>query len=288
MRKMHLFKFLRQGVRLMLYSEDFVEKQFLFVSSIDGEKISFKNDNVVISDKEGKIKHQSSCYRLLAIFVIGHASITTGIIERSKKFGFAIVLMTTNFRPYQVISSVAEANVQLRKNQYGYNALGCAKKLVQNKIKNQRILLCSVRKKTDEQHQAIKCIDEYIAHLNSANTIRQIMGIEGNSARVFFKSYFDNVRWVGRFPRIKFDMVNALLDIGYTILFNFVDVMLAVFGVDRYCGFCHTQFYMRKSLTCDIVEPFRCIVDQQIKKSINLGQFKEEDFNITNSKTAFV
>ena len=110
------------------------------------------------------------------------------------------------------------------------------------------------------------------------------MGIEGNAARVYFKAYFDNVNWLGRFPRVKPDMINAILDIGYTLLFNFVDVMLAVFGFDRYNGFCHTQFYMRKSLTCDVVEPFRCIIDKQVKKAINLVQFKEEDFDVINGK----
>ena len=35
---------------------------------------------------------------------------------------------------------------------------------------------------------------------------------------------------------------------------------------------------MRKSLVCDLVEPFRPIIDVQVKKSINLKQFKVDDF----------
>ena len=41
---------------------------------------------------------------------------------------------------------------------------------------------------------------------------------------------------------------------------------------------------MRKSLVCDLVEPFRCIIDKQVKKGINLGQFKEKDFEIYDGK----
>lgn len=44
--------------------------------------------------------------------------------------------------------------------------------------------------------------------------------------------------------------------------------------MDVYCGVLHTMFYMRKSLVCDVMEPFRAIVDEQVKKSLNLGQFK--------------
>ena len=268
----------------MLYPDDFIEKQFLFLSPIEGEKLSFKNDNVMVLDHDGKVKHQSTCYRLLAIFIIGHLSLTTGLIERAKKFGFAIVLMTSTFRLYQVISSTAEANVKLRKRQYQYQGLECAKILIANKIANQRSLLASIRKKSPQQQQAKCLIDEYSASLHQAETLRQLMGVEGNAARVYFKAFFDNVDWKGRTPRIKPDMVNAALDIGYTLLFNFVDVLLAIFGFDRYCGFCHTQFYMRKSLTCDVVEPFRCIIDKQVKKSINLGQITEEDFEVKDGK----
>ena len=44
----------------------------------------------------------------------------------------------------------------------------------------------------------------------------------------------------------------------------------------------HTQFYMRKSLVCDIVEPFRVLIDHEVKKAINLKQIKEEDFIVIN------
>jgi CRISPR-associated protein Cas1 len=32
------------------------------------------------------------------------------------------------------------------------------------------------------------------------------------------------------------------------------------------------------------MEPFRCIIDAQIKKSIHLQQFKEEDFEVYNNR----
>ena len=42
---------------------------------------------------------------------------------------------------------------------------------------------------------------------------------------------------------------------------------------------------MRKSLVCDIVEPFRVIIDHEIKKAINLKQIKEDDFTIINGQS---
>ena len=69
----------------------------------------------------------------------------------------------------------------------------------------------------------------------------------------------------------------------YTILFNFVDCILSVFGFDVYKGVLHTDFYMRKSLVCDIVEPFRPLVDWKVRMGINLRQFKKEDFILINN-----
>ncbi len=58
--------------------------------------------------------------------------------------------------------------------------------------------------------------------------------------------------------------------------------MLNIYGFDTYCGVLHKQFYMRKSLSCDLIEPFRIIVDIQVRKSVNLKQFVKEDFEINN------
>ena len=53
----------------MMSTRDFEFKQLAFVFTSKGEKISFKNDNLLISDENGKIKHQSSCYRLFLLFI---------------------------------------------------------------------------------------------------------------------------------------------------------------------------------------------------------------------------
>lgn len=268
----------------MLSINDFSQKQILFLITKDGQKLSFRNDNVLIRDSNEKTVCQTTCHRLFAIFVVGHITITSGLIERAKKFGFAIVFMTSSFRPYQTLSAFAEGNTVLRKKQYFYDGTEAGKSLIENKIKNQRQLLSSIRNKSDGLKSAIACLDKYVAELNGCDSIQSIMGVEGSASKVYFRYYFDNVIWNGRKPRVKLDMTNTLLDIGYTILFSYIDALLSVFGFDRYNGILHRQFYMRKSLTCDMVEPFRVIIDRQVKKGINLKQFKERDFDIYDEK----
>lgn len=268
----------------MMSKDNFNSKQIIFLVTKDGQKLSFKNENVIVTDSDNNIIHQSTCYRLFAIFIVGHITITSGLIQRARKFGFSIAFLTPTFRLYQLISSTAEANVHLRQKQYQYKNLNAAKILILNKIENQRRLLMHCREKDCEYKNAVSNIDSTSPNINNADSIQSIMGIEGSVSRTYFKLYFDNVVWHGRKPRIKNDMINTLLDIGYTILFSFIDCILALYGFDRYYGILHRQFYMRKSLVCDIIEPFRVIIDKQVKKSINLGQFKEIDFKNSNGK----
>ncbi len=70
----------------------------------------------------------------------------------------------------------------------------------------------------------------------------------------------------------------------HTMLFNIVDAILQVYGFDTYYGVFHKCFYMRKSLVCDLMEPIRPVVDYQVRKSINLGQCKENDFEVINKR----
>lgn len=263
----------------MMSARDFEFKQIAFVFTGEGEKISFKNDNLLIADAEGKIKHQSTCYRLFILFICGDYCLTTGLLDRSKKFGFSIVFMTPNLRVTAMLPSKAEGNVLLRKKQYEYASAEIAARVISNKIHNQCAVLKKKRKKSEEEKEVIKKLEQFekdvvMPGLNG----QEIMGIEGISAKLYFKSLFSDYGWKGRQPRTKSDMTNTLMDIGYTILFNIVNALLEMYGFDVYVGMLHTQFFQRKSLVCDLEEPFRPIVDAAILKALNLGQVNERDF----------
>ena len=263
----------------MMSARDFEFKQIAFVFTGEGEKISFKNDNLLIADAEGKIKHQSTCYRLFILFICGDYCLTTGLLDRSKKFGFSIVFMTPNLRVTAMLPSKAEGNVLLRKKQYEYASAEIAARVISNKIHNQCAVLKKKRKKSEEEKEVIKKLEQFEKDVVMPGLSGQeIMGIEGISAKLYFKSLFSDYCWKGRQPRTKIDMTNTLMDIGYAILFNIVNALLEMYGFDVYVGILHTQFFHRKSLVCDLEEPFRPIIDAAILKALNLGQVNEKDF----------
>ncbi len=268
----------------MITVPDFAKKQIVFVFFNEGEKLSFSNDNLVVKDTDGKVKLQCTCYRLFLLYAVGHCSITSDLIQKAKKFGFFIALMTTGFRLYSIIGADKDGNTVLRQKQYSYNSLDIAKHITSNKMNNQLCVLKETRNKNEMIKDAIERIPGYIRCVNESNDIYQIMAYEGLASKLYFRNHFNNVLWIGRQPRLKRDITNSVLDVGYTLLFTFIDAILLSYGFDTYKGVLHTQFYMRKSLTCDIVEPFRILIDKQVKKSINLKQINDDDFVIINGQ----
>lgn len=269
----------------MMTTKDFEAKQIIFIFLQPKEIISFQNDNILIKTADRKIKYQITCYRIFALFVVGHFVLTSGLIQRSHKFGFPIFLMTNGLKLYESFGGHMEGNLLLRKHQYEYQGLDLGKHILMNKVKCQRENLNLQRDKSEELKKAIAALDRYIKEIEYyQGNLEGLLGLEGSAARIYFKQEFNNVQWGGRKPRIKNDYINSTLDIGYTVLFNFMDALLRIYGFDTYCGVLHRQFYMRKSLVCDVMEPFRAIVDHQIRKSINLQQCAEEDFQLVDHR----
>lgn len=260
-------------------TRDFECKQIAFVFTNRNEKISFKNDNIIITDEEGKVKHQSTCYRLFLLFICGDYCLTTGLMERSSKFGFNIVFMSPNLRVTKIIPSKAEGNVLLRRKQYEYDSTEIASHVISNKIHNQKALLKKRRNKTEEEKEVIIKLDQFEHDVLKPDlSVQEIMGIEGVSAKLYFQTLFKDYNWIARRPRVKHDITNCLMDVGYTILFNVVNALLEMYGFDVYVGILHTQFFHRKSLVCDLEEPFRPIIDAALLKAMNLGQIYEDNF----------
>lgn len=267
----------------MMSKKNFDKKKIVFVFLNSGEKISFSNDNLIVKDKNDNIKLQATCYRVWALLIVGSFTITTGLIQRSHKFGFPIFLLTYSLKLYDRLGSYMEGNVVLRKKQYSYEGLRIGTAIITNKVSNQLALLKERRNKSQSLKDDIDKLESYLLGLKGfSGSLQELLGVEGNVAKIYFKHQFDNVDWRGRKPRVKGDFVNSSLDIGYSILFNVIEALLSLFGFDTFKGVLHTEFYMRKSLVCDIMEPFRVLIDNQIRKVINLRQLQVDDFTLVN------
>lgn len=181
----------------MLDVNDFEKKQIIFVFLNNGEKISYSNDNIIVKNKEGKIKYQTTCYRIFVLFVVGSFTIISGLLQRAKKYGFGVVLMTHSLKIYEVMCCPMEGNTLLHRHQYEFKDIKLGKHIIENKIINQRYYLNKIRNKSDELKSAIQNIDNSLKLLLSEQEtmeLSSIMGIEGSVARIYFSHMFDNAK----------------------------------------------------------------------------------------------
>jgi CRISPR-associated protein Cas1 len=264
----------------MLSLPDFKEKQLLFAHAEWGSKSSlrFANDNIVFS-KEGKVVNRASCHKVFAVFITGDLAVTSRLLEEAGKHAISLFFLRNNFELYAPFSAAAEGNYLLRMKQYSLSEdeeFRVSKMLVKNKAENQVRLL----KSRDKTENWKRYLADALMRISGASTNHELLGIEGELSRNFFTRYFKEIRWYRRMPRVKPDAPNFLLDMGYTYLFNLVDALLRLHGFDTYKGIYHRLFFQRKSLTCDLVEPFRCIIDHELLKAYNLKQVDESDFMV--------
>jgi len=269
-----------------MFNHKDIEKRSIFViNCLDGKALRVQSGELLLEetseDGERKTLTKLPFQKILALFVIGHATITTPLIEYCTKYGISLVVTKTTLRPVFFFSTTAEANYLLRKKQYEYEKenLTIPKVLVSNKIQNQIRLLEKTRIKSGLVPINLEKCRILLSQLADAASYDEVMGLEGSAAKLFFSAYFEPFDWKSRRPRVKSDPLNTTLDIGYTILFNYIECFARMFGFDVYRGVYHQLWFKRKSLICDLVEPFRCLIDRQVRKAFNLRQCKAEDFD---------
>lgn len=264
-----------------------MEKQIVVIFSYELQDCSFANENLVIK-REGKIINQTSLHKVFCIFLIWEATITTKLIAKLQEFGVILILMKQNLTPIEVIGDALNGNTLLREKQHEIFSIKnkdtglLAQNIVWNKIHNQEMLLRKIRSKNPILIDTADRLHTYLLDTIWNHDIDSLLWVEWNAARYFFMEFFREMEWMGRFPWTKRDINNTLLDMGYTFLFHFIEWLLLLYGFDVYEGFYHRRFYERKSLVCDLVEPFRCIIDLTIRKSYNLGQINPKDFFESN------
>ncbi len=269
----------------MFTHKDIETRSIFVINCLDHEKgMRVSSGELLLEEhnEDGKAKTLTKFpfQKILALMVIGHITVTTPLIEKCRRYGVALVVVKPNLRPVFYWSDSAESNFLLRQRQHLMPAddITIASTLVRNKIGNQRSTLQKTRRRDS---LTIEAISQCTAALNSLMDIddyNKLMGIEGVIAKTFFTAYYQDFEWNGRHPRIKCDALNVTLDIGYTMLFNFVECFLRLYGFDLYVGVYHRLWFKRKSLVCDLVEPFRCIIDHATLLAFNRKQFAVKDF----------
>lgn len=125
------------------------------------------------------------------------------------------------------------------------------KRIIEEKIKNQAI---SLRKKY--KYDASDQLKEYAKEVETHDSTNR----EGHAAKVYFNNIFHK-----GFTREEECQLNAFLNYGYTILLSQFNRVISSYGYLTQLGIHHKNEFNQFNLSCDLIEPFRFLVDDFVQ-----------------------
>ena len=261
---------------------------FLYLTE-QGSVLQKTGERLVVS-KDDAILLDVPVSKLQGILVFGHVHLTTPALQLCLGNGVELALFTRRGRLLGQLTAPFTKNIDLRRAQYARAgdpafALAQARNIVAGKLANSLEMLRDFAHNHPEPSLAeeISRLAAYLPQVAAAPDLSTLLGLEGSGARTYFAAFTKMVRrtfgFTGRARHPSPDPVNALLSLGYTMIYNEISSLLDGLGFDPYLGFYHQPRYGHATLASDLLEEFRApLVDRFTLTLINNRVFQEGDF----------
>ena len=254
-----------------------------------------KSGAVLQAREKEKLVQEVRIGEICQVSLMGNVQLSTQAVQALCEAEVPICYFSMGGWFYGITTGLNEKNVFLRRSQFrlaeqDYFARAVARRLVAGKIRNQRTLL--QRNHVEPKAATLAGMKEMADRAERAVSIAELLGIEGNAARLYFGDFGGMIKpdeeraareltfdFEGRNRRPPRDPVNALLSLGYSLLAKDLTVACYAVGFDPYIGFYHQPRFGRPALALDLMEPFRpLIVDSAVLTGINTGMVTEREF----------
>ncbi|MGH8625192.1 MAG: CRISPR-associated endonuclease Cas1 [Gammaproteobacteria bacterium] len=160
-------------------------------------------------------------------------------------------------------------------------ALSASRSVVEARLRHMREVL----RQRNEHHaldDQLLAIDQALRGLNVAQTLSALNGFEGNATSEYYEGMKrllpPELGFGGRTRQPPRDPFNALLSLGYTVLYAHVDTVLRASGLLPWLGFYHQARGRHAALASDLMEPFRHLIERAALSAITRGKMTLEDF----------
>ena len=237
-------------------------------------KISYKNRFLVVKqENDEKCIHLSEIDTIIVDSI--SVSISAYLLKELADNKINIVFCDEKHNPFgELVPYYSKHNTsKMIKEQIKWkssNKDNLWSEIVKNKIMNQALLL--KKTKSSKYKLVLSYIDEVV---DGDKTNR-----EGHAAKVYFNALFGN-----DFVRNSDDHINAALNYGYAILLSTINKEIINNGYLTQLGIHHKNEFNEFNLTCDLMEPFRIVIDNFVyynqERKLNT-EYKMDIVNILN------
>lgn len=234
-------------------------------------KISYKNRFLVVKDGlEEKYVHLSEIDTIIIDSI--SVSISTYLLKELSDNKINLIFCDEKHNPF---GELASYGMRYNSSKKIKKQMNWTKKrngiiwqsIIKNKILNQMLLL---QKISAENAELLKT---YISEVTENDKTNR----EAHASKVYFNSLFTK-----KFIRNNGDEINAKLNYGYAILLSTVNKEVVTNGYITQIGINHKSEYNSFNLSCDLMEPFRVIIDNFVYYNQDKPFDKEYKLNLVN------
>lgn len=225
------------------------------------------------------------------LVVIGRQTVETALLHRLAEQGISVLFLSGRSLSFRgrVIGRLHN-HARLRVAQYDASrspmALALAREWITAKLDGQASFLMEAADVRPDRRaellHAASVIKETSTRAARAETLERLRGLEGGAAATYFAAlpslFPPRLGFEGRERRPPRDPVNALLSLTYTLAHWEWVRECELIGLDPLIGFLHEIDYGRESLACDLLEPFRPVIDRWVWTLVQDQQFDTRDF----------
>lgn len=251
---------------------------------------------VTVPDQPGR--QSLPLRRLESIVVYGHVNVSSELLTRCADDGRPIVWMSLSGRFRTRTDGASHGNVLLRHAQHLAYAssdqrLAIARSCVAGKIQNSRqMLLRGARDASTARQNDLRELSSDLARLlpasGEAGTIDELLGIEGNAAKIYYRGFAALLRPGDSIPPFELrtrrpptDPVNAVLSFLYGLLRSGIHGSAEQVGLDPYVGFLHSLRSGKPALALDLMEEYRPVFADRLALTLfNRRQLQGEHFDM--------
>lgn len=268
--------------------------------STHGSTLKRNHDSFVIQNAEQKSEIPAE--KVDAIIVSTNALISSQAIRLCLEKQIQLVIAEYGGKPIaRLWSSTPGKATQIRRNQYlnvdtkvGFDI--CID-IMMTKLKRQKNLLIYLKnnrkQSTPKIESAILTMDASLKKVRqlsmNSNFKEVLLGLEGASAAQYFKAISRILpkRWVfkERSQHPALDEFNAVLNYVYGMGYSSIEKIVILSGLDPNAGFYHADSYGKPTLTFDIIELVRPLMDRTTISIFTKRKAKDNWFEKQNENS---
>ncbi len=239
--------------------------------------IDQKNATITTKQNQLFINTQQIPFKLIdTIILSGNYNLKTKDILHITQNNISILFISNNLAKSAIIHSANAKNSELKLKQYtkaSTTPIDIAKYILTNKITSHNQHLKELNLKSNST---------YLTKIQNANSLDELLGIEGSYSRYYFIQYFKQFpKKICKGKRSKqppLDPLNAMLSFTYTLFYNLISIRLASFGFEPSIGFLHRPFREHYALSSDILEIYRAPINGFVKELFTSKTLTINDF----------